>query len=129
MLLIFKSCAKQIFKQQIYQDEYKVDLLIKFLLEISLSFFKPKNVMVSTLRDRKHNHCYISILNIIQGEVDPTQVHKYYFISWIRCHFLGLLKRLFKNKCFLYSRFIRVYSGSGKESLQNSFHGDLPVFR
>lgn len=37
---------------------------------------QPKNVMVSTLRDRKHNHCYISILNIIQGEVDPTQVHK-----------------------------------------------------
>ena len=30
--------------------------------------------MVSTLRDRKNNHCYISILNIIQGEVDPTQV-------------------------------------------------------
>ena len=22
------------------------------------------------------NHCYISILNIIQGDVDPTQVHK-----------------------------------------------------
>lgn len=32
--------------------------------------------MVSTPRDRRHNHCYISILNIIQGEVDPTQVHK-----------------------------------------------------
>merc|ERR1719322_1564851 len=26
--------------------------------------------------DRKLEHCYISILNIIQGEVDPTQVHK-----------------------------------------------------
>ena len=37
---------------------------------------QPKNVMVSTPRDRRHNHCYISILNIIQGEVDPTQVHK-----------------------------------------------------
>ena len=32
--------------------------------------------MVSTPRDRQHNHCYISLLNIIQGEVDPTQVHK-----------------------------------------------------
>ena len=32
--------------------------------------------MVSTPRDKHHNHCYISILNIIQGEVDPTQVHK-----------------------------------------------------
>ena len=37
---------------------------------------QPKNVMVSTPRDRQHNHCYISLLNIIQGEVDPTQVHK-----------------------------------------------------
>nr|KAF6459579.1 tubulin gamma 2 [Rousettus aegyptiacus] len=36
----------------------------------------PKNVMVSTGRDRQTNHCYIAILNIIQGEVDPTQVHK-----------------------------------------------------
>merc|ERR1712000_206908 len=25
---------------------------------------------------RMHRDCYISILNIIQGEVDPTQVHK-----------------------------------------------------
>lgn len=31
-------------------------------------------MMVSTKRDRARNHCYISILNIIQGEVDPTQV-------------------------------------------------------
>merc|ERR1712176_1708264 len=27
-------------------------------------------------RESKLNHCYISIMNIIQGEVDPTQVHK-----------------------------------------------------
>lgn len=35
--------------------------------------------MVSTPREERHEdikHCYISILNIIQGEVDPTQVHK-----------------------------------------------------
>lgn len=34
--------------------------------------------MVSTPRERRDDirHCYISILNIIQGEVDPTQVHK-----------------------------------------------------
>ena len=38
---------------------------------------QPKNMMVSTGGDRnKLDHCYISILNIIQGEVDPTQVHK-----------------------------------------------------
>ena len=35
---------------------------------------QPKNMMVATPRDRKRSHCYISILNIIQGEVDPTQV-------------------------------------------------------
>ena len=34
--------------------------------------------MVSTPKERHEDirHCYISILNIIQGEVDPTQVHK-----------------------------------------------------
>lgn len=46
------------------------------VLDVMRRLLQPKNVMVSTLRDRKHNHCYISILNIIQGEVDPTQVHK-----------------------------------------------------
>lgn len=35
---------------------------------------QPKNVMVSTGRERQPSHCYIAILNIIQGEVDPTQV-------------------------------------------------------
>lgn len=36
---------------------------------------QPKNMMVSTPVSRQaNNHCYISILNIIQGEVDPTQV-------------------------------------------------------
>jgi len=37
---------------------------------------QPKNMMVSTNTDRINRDCYISILNIIQGEVDPTQVHK-----------------------------------------------------
>lgn len=46
------------------------------VLDVMRRLLQPKNVMVSTLRDRKNNHCYISILNIIQGEVDPTQVHK-----------------------------------------------------
>merc|ERR1740128_703899 len=36
--------------------------------------------MVSTQHERNLNRaekdCYISILNIIQGEVDPTQIHK-----------------------------------------------------
>jgi tubulin gamma len=38
---------------------------------------QPKNMMMNTgNRESKHKHCYISILNIIQGQVDPTQVHK-----------------------------------------------------
>lgn len=35
---------------------------------------QPKNIMVSTQPNRIG--CYISILNIIQGEADPTQVLK-----------------------------------------------------
>ncbi|XP_002732812.1 tubulin gamma-1 chain [Saccoglossus kowalevskii] len=49
------------------------------VLDVMRRLLQPKNTMVST-RDRQRslqaNHCYISILNIIQGEVDPTQVHK-----------------------------------------------------
>ena len=38
---------------------------------------QPKNVMVTTAaRDKDLTHCYVSILNIIQGEVDPSEVHK-----------------------------------------------------
>ena len=50
-------------------------------------FPQPKNVMVSTPRSRHHNHCYISILNIIQGEVDPTQVrvHGVYTCIYMVC--------------------------------------------
>jgi len=46
------------------------------VLDVMRRLLQPKNMMVATPRDRKRNHCYISILNIIQGEVDPTQVHK-----------------------------------------------------
>merc|ERR1711973_383036 len=46
------------------------------VLDVMRRLLQPKNMMVSTSMDKKVNHCYISILNIIQGEVDPTQVHK-----------------------------------------------------
>uniref|UniRef100_T1DFW8 Tubulin gamma chain n=1 Tax=Cupiennius salei TaxID=6928 RepID=T1DFW8_CUPSA len=46
------------------------------VLDVMRRLLQPKNMMVSTAYDRNSNHCYISILNIIQGEVDPTQVHK-----------------------------------------------------
>jgi len=47
------------------------------VLDVMRRLLQPKNMMVSTQTNNKNvNHCYISILNIIQGEVDPTQVHK-----------------------------------------------------
>lgn len=44
------------------------------VLDVMRRLLQPKNMMVSTPINRQANHCYISILNIIQGEVDPTQV-------------------------------------------------------
>ena len=44
------------------------------VLDVMRRLLQPKNMMVSTNIDKKIQHCYISILNIIQGEVDPTQV-------------------------------------------------------
>ncbi|EDV98731.1 tubulin gamma-2 chain [Drosophila grimshawi] len=44
------------------------------VLDVMRRLLQPKNMMVSSTADKRH--CYISILNIIQGEVDPTQVHK-----------------------------------------------------
>lgn len=47
------------------------------VLDVMRRLLQPSNMMVSTnTNDKSVNHCYISILNIIQGEVDPTKVHK-----------------------------------------------------
>ena len=46
------------------------------VLDVMRRLLQPKNMMVFTGRERMNQHCYISILNIIQGEIDPTQVHK-----------------------------------------------------
>jgi len=43
------------------------------VLDVMRRLLQPKNIMVSA---RRKQSVYISILNIIQGEVDPTQVHK-----------------------------------------------------
>lgn len=53
------------------------------VLDVMRRLLQPKNVMVSTGRERQPSHCYIAILNIIQGEVDPTQVQLY--IWCLRC--------------------------------------------
>jgi len=45
------------------------------VLDVMRRLLQPKNVMVTTAtRDRHVSHCYVSILNIIQGEVDPSEV-------------------------------------------------------
>jgi tubulin gamma len=44
------------------------------VLDVMRRLLQPKNKMVSTNPSKRS--CYISILNIIQGEVDPTDVHK-----------------------------------------------------
>ncbi|KAG9290636.1 hypothetical protein G9A89_011599 [Geosiphon pyriformis] len=44
------------------------------VLDVMRRLLQPKNKMVSTNPSKKS--CYISVLNIIQGEADPTDVHK-----------------------------------------------------
>uniref|UniRef100_A0A2K5IHP2 Tubulin gamma chain n=1 Tax=Colobus angolensis palliatus TaxID=336983 RepID=A0A2K5IHP2_COLAP len=54
------------------------------VLDVMTWLLQPKNVMVSTGRDRHTNHSYITILNTIQGDVNPTQVHKNLQRIWKR---------------------------------------------
>ncbi|KAK7207764.1 tubulin gamma chain [Myxozyma melibiosi] len=44
------------------------------VLDVMRRLLQPKNRMVST--QQSADSCFISILNIIQGEADPTDVHK-----------------------------------------------------
>lgn len=44
------------------------------VLDVMRRLLQPKNRMVSTNPSKKS--CYISILNVIQGEVEPSDVHK-----------------------------------------------------
>ena len=50
------------------------------VLDVMRRLLQPKNRMVSTAPGpggkAGRKSCYISILNVIQGEVDPTDVHK-----------------------------------------------------
>jgi len=57
-------------------DQESANIRRTTVLDVMRRLLQPKNMMVSTEHRSKLDHCYISILNIIQGEVDPTQVHK-----------------------------------------------------
>ncbi|XP_065206327.1 tubulin gamma-2 chain-like [Planococcus citri] len=44
------------------------------VFDVMKRLLQPKNMMVSTAHERNTAHCYLSILNIIQGDADPSQV-------------------------------------------------------
>ncbi|KAH8385247.1 hypothetical protein KR200_001520 [Drosophila serrata] len=49
------------------------------VLDVMRRLLQPKNMMVSTSADKQikqKENCFLGILTIIQGEVDPSQVHK-----------------------------------------------------
>lgn len=49
------------------------------VLDVMRRLLQPKNMMVSATSEKQSKqckHCFLAILNIIQGEVDPSQVHK-----------------------------------------------------
>ncbi len=48
------------------------------VLDVMRRLLQPKNIVMNSAAIKKgaNNHAYISILNIIQGDVDPTQIHK-----------------------------------------------------
>lgn len=54
-------------------DRQQLSIRKTSVLDVMRRLLQPKNMMVSC---STRKGCYISILNIIQGEVDPTQVHK-----------------------------------------------------
>nr|AAB52553.1 gamma-tubulin [Drosophila melanogaster] len=56
--------------------EAKTSVRKTTVLDVMRRLLQPKNMMVSALTDKQSRQCFVSILNIIQGEVDPSQVHK-----------------------------------------------------
>ncbi|KAH8324527.1 hypothetical protein KR074_009531, partial [Drosophila pseudoananassae] len=57
-------------------QETKTNVRKTTVLDVMRRLLQPKNMMVSATGDKHSRHCFVSILNIIQGEVDPSQVHK-----------------------------------------------------
>ena len=57
--------------------EYQDSIRKTTVLDVMRRLTQPKNIMVSANMKGKGSGCYISILNIIQGnDIDPTQIHK-----------------------------------------------------
>mmetsp|Transcript_18966 Transcript_18966/g.41217 ORF Transcript_18966/g.41217 Transcript_18966/m.41217 type:complete len:588 (-) Transcript_18966:1306-3069(-) len=64
-------------QQQQNRDYNQTGIRKTTVLDVMRRLTQPKNIMVSANMRGKGNGCYISILNIIQGnDIDPTQIHK-----------------------------------------------------
>lgn len=85
------------------------------VLDVMRRLLQPKNVMVCPQAgDRQTNHCYIAILNIIQGEVDPTQVGEALVLP---PDSPGVEERAHHHSC-AHPRCTRACRGSGTEAGQ-----------
>ncbi|KAK6597842.1 tubulin gamma chain, partial [Botrytis cinerea] len=96
------------------------------VLDVMRRLLQPKNRMVSTIPGKKS--CYISILNVIQGDVDPTDVHKSLlrirerrlatFIPWGQQVFKvsGLMLANHTSIATLFKRIVRQYDGMRKRN-------------
>lgn len=97
------------------------------VLDVMRRLLQPKNRMVSATPSR--TSCYISILNIIQGEADPTEVNNsnsppFFFRVPRALHSLACHRRLLIVA--FYTRFTNPSSASASGNLQPSSPGVPP---
>ena len=85
------------------------------VLDVMRRLLQPKNRMVSTTSSK--SSCYLSILNIIQGEADPTEV-----ILPLHLHCLKFYLNKPTYPSSLY-RYTNPYYGSASAVSPNSSHG------
>jgi hypothetical protein len=82
------------------------------VLDVMRRLLQPKNRLVSTPFSQPS--CYMSILNIIQGDVDPTDVS---------------LSPTCRDPAYLAARYINLSFESGSDSSQISSRGARPRFK
>lgn len=91
------------------------------VLDVMRRLLQPKNRMVSTNPTKKS--CYMSILNIIQGEADPTDVS---FLPFHRPHVTHLLR--FTNLFYVFANAALPRSYLGAQPQYRSLsHANLPT--
>ena len=85
------------------------------VLDVMRRLLQPKNRMVSTTPSK--SSCYISILNIIQGEADPTEVSQLKKVP-VQSH---VLMYLFRS--------INLFFAYGNGALQLLYHGAQHLYK